>query len=291
MTDRWFRFYDGVLNDPKAQRLPPPLFKTWVNLLCLASQSGDGGRLPEQTSDIAFALRLNDDQCRSDLDALIKAGLLEIEAGTGREVIHNWHGRQYNKPSDAPESVAERVKRHREKAKETPPETPADSVTPLKRDCNAQETPHIRDREDSEKIREDLSLAGEDARAQDEISTAQSQALPEESGLLPKRKRLPPPTLTQAQEYFALKGHRPLADAFWNHFEACGWRMKSGPVTDWQAAARNWIAREPEFASSSARGRASPKSTTPVPVTDPYAHLRDKAAAKEAAAHAEVRTT
>jgi len=31
---RWFRFYAESVNDPKVQRLPAHLFKTWVNILC-----------------------------------------------------------------------------------------------------------------------------------------------------------------------------------------------------------------------------------------------------------------
>ena len=52
---RWFRFYDGALNDAKVQRLPAPLFKAWVNLLCLASMHD--GVLPP-VADISFSLRI-----------------------------------------------------------------------------------------------------------------------------------------------------------------------------------------------------------------------------------------
>ena len=36
---KWFRFYGDALNDPKVQMLPPETFKSWVNVLCLASQN------------------------------------------------------------------------------------------------------------------------------------------------------------------------------------------------------------------------------------------------------------
>ena len=48
---RWFRFYDEALDDPKVQRLAPHLFKTWINLLCLASK--EDGTMPSN-DDIAF---------------------------------------------------------------------------------------------------------------------------------------------------------------------------------------------------------------------------------------------
>jgi len=40
------------------------------------------------------------------------------------------------------------------------------------------------------------------------------------------------------------------ASAFFDHFEAAGWRMGTGagrPVKDWQAAYRNWCRRAPQF--------------------------------------------
>ena len=53
---RWFRFYDEALDDPKVQRLAPHLFKTWINLLCLASK--EDGTMPSN-DDIAFRLRIS----------------------------------------------------------------------------------------------------------------------------------------------------------------------------------------------------------------------------------------
>ena len=55
---KWFRFYADALDDPKVQRLPPPIFKTWVNLLCLASKNE--GNLPS-AEECAFALRMSDE--------------------------------------------------------------------------------------------------------------------------------------------------------------------------------------------------------------------------------------
>ena len=33
----WFRAYNGIIDDPKVQRLAPHFFKGWICLLCLAS--------------------------------------------------------------------------------------------------------------------------------------------------------------------------------------------------------------------------------------------------------------
>ncbi len=102
---RWFRFYDDAVNDPKVQRLEPALFKAWVNLLCLASKNE--GWLPP-IDDVAFSLRLSEEEAGQMVDALISSGLVdEID---GKCAPHNWHERQYKS-----DSSAERVKRFRDK--------------------------------------------------------------------------------------------------------------------------------------------------------------------------------
>lgn len=108
MSNRWFRFYDEALNDPKVQRLPPHLFKTWVNLLCLSSKNA--GKIPCD-DDVAFQLRLSVQDAAQQIDDLILAGLVDIDAN-GARVPHNWHERQY-----ASDSSAERTRKYREKRK------------------------------------------------------------------------------------------------------------------------------------------------------------------------------
>lgn len=103
---RWFRIYDDVLDDPKVQRLSGELFKTWVNLLCLASKAG--GILPS-IDDIAFRLRISAQDAQQRVEDLILAGLVDIRSDSKQEP-HNWQSRQM--PSDS--SLA-RVRKHREK--------------------------------------------------------------------------------------------------------------------------------------------------------------------------------
>lgn len=100
----WFRFYTDVLNDPKVQRLDAETFRTWVNLLCLAKEHD--GVLPD-LSDVAFALRMSDDQTLAFLTELEKRGLIDV-GDDGTRTPHNWEGRQY--PSD---SSTERTRRYR----------------------------------------------------------------------------------------------------------------------------------------------------------------------------------
>lgn len=118
---RWFRFYDGALDDPKVQRLPPDVFKGWVNILCLASKHD--GRLPA-ISDIAFALRISDREADSLITALRAAGLLDDDGDA--MTPHKWADRQF---TDA--TAAERMRRYRERKASERNDRNALRVTPV----------------------------------------------------------------------------------------------------------------------------------------------------------------
>ena len=62
---RWFRFYASAVDDPKIQTLPDPLFRTWINLLCLASKAD--GVIPSG-KQLSFGLRLSDALTKKRLD-------------------------------------------------------------------------------------------------------------------------------------------------------------------------------------------------------------------------------
>jgi hypothetical protein len=103
---RWFRFYEEVLDDPKAQRLPLVLFKAWVNILCLASKNN--GNIPVE--DVSFALRVTEKAAEDILSDLGAAGLIDEFEGTYSP--HNWGKRQYKSDVSDP-TAAERMRRHR----------------------------------------------------------------------------------------------------------------------------------------------------------------------------------
>lgn len=117
--NRWFRFYDQVLDDPKVQRLPPSLFKAWINLLCLASRHG--GKLPD-LPDVSFALRISEDDVNSTIDKLDNAGLMDATED-GWEP-HNWQRRQFKS-----DNSTERVQKHRRNVSSEVSET--ESVTEI----------------------------------------------------------------------------------------------------------------------------------------------------------------
>ena len=91
---RWFRLYADALNDPKVQRLPGHLFKTWINCLCIAAEA-DGIINAE---DIPFRLRMSDHDAEIAIADLIRSGLLEYGMVNGDTCLtpHNWRTRQPN---------------------------------------------------------------------------------------------------------------------------------------------------------------------------------------------------
>lgn len=88
---RWFRLDDDVVHDRKVQDLAPPIFKGWINLLCIASKHG--GILPD-INDIAFALRMNPEKASALVQSLTLAGLFD-ELPNGKISPHNWEKRQH----------------------------------------------------------------------------------------------------------------------------------------------------------------------------------------------------
>jgi hypothetical protein len=107
-VSRWFRFYSGVVADPKAQMLSPEMFKHWVNVLCIAAQHG--GHLPT-LSITAFMLgRMAEPKAAGILAKLHSAQLLDKTETSFKP--HNWDARQYKQDSNDPTN-ADRQKRFR----------------------------------------------------------------------------------------------------------------------------------------------------------------------------------
>lgn len=122
---RWFRMDDDVVNDPKVQNLPDPLFRAWVNILCVASKHD--GVLPP-LRDVAFILRLKEPAAAAILSKLHLAGLLDKTESSFKP--HNWEGRQFKSDRDA--TAADRAKRYRDAKR--------DRHGTVTRDASRQET-------------------------------------------------------------------------------------------------------------------------------------------------------
>jgi|GEM_PF-5683402 len=104
LTGPWLRLYAGELDDPRVQRLPPHLFRAWINLLCLAAETD--GALPS-LPDTAFRLRMSDHDAGQAIDELVLLGLLVI-APDGTLAPHDWPDRQF-----VAQTSTERVRRWR----------------------------------------------------------------------------------------------------------------------------------------------------------------------------------
>lgn len=90
----WFRMYADVANDPKVQLLPSDLFRTWINLLCIASAGSDRGIIRYDLQDLSYRLHLTTNGASQAIEELVNAGLLEWMEPGERLVPHNWEQRQ-----------------------------------------------------------------------------------------------------------------------------------------------------------------------------------------------------
>lgn len=69
--------------------------------------------------------------------------------------------------------------------------------------------------------------------------------------------RFRPPTLADVQAYAAEKGLTIDALRFTDFYASKGWKVGTTPMKDWQAAVRNWCARD---SAPSQPARAAPKT-------------------------------
>lgn len=129
---QWFRFYAEVLNDAKVQKLDGDTFKAWVNLLCIASEND--GKFPDDEA-LAFAMRMDNNACRTVVERLLNATLIDrVNGGANgwHYAPHSWAKRQYKS-----DTSTDRVKRFRQRSKtvsETAPDTDTDTDILLSKD-------------------------------------------------------------------------------------------------------------------------------------------------------------
>ena len=105
-SNYWIKLYHEILHDPKMGRLPDPLWRRFVELCLLAGEHDADGILPD-VPDMAWTLRMNEEQLAADLHELEAAGFVHRN-GDGW-IVTNFSKRQ------SPVSSAERVARYRER--------------------------------------------------------------------------------------------------------------------------------------------------------------------------------
>lgn len=238
---KWFRFYSEAVNDPKVQRLPGDLFKFWVNLLCLANNADERGRLPKSADDIAWALRLDPDVCKSNLHTLQGQGLLDWCEDETHYCPHNWDERQ--KASD--DSTA-RVQKHREKSNVTEPPIYKEDETLQKRYSNALDKNRLREEEN----REEESVArASDAppptpiKQKPPTKTLAAHPLPADFAITDTMRQWAKGK--HVAEFIDLDKHTERFVAYWTEGEGQG-RPKKNWLLTWQ----NWMTDEAEKAEA-----------------------------------------
>lgn len=110
----WFKYYHEDMHDPNVQALRPPVFKFWINLLCLASKQRDRGTLPD-IPDICYATRTREDHADKYLQELVYARLIG-QTDSGELFIIGWDTRQ-GVPNKSAESPRERRPRRARSAR------------------------------------------------------------------------------------------------------------------------------------------------------------------------------
>jgi len=133
---RWFRFYEESLNDPKIITLTDRGFRTWVNLLSIASKSD--GILPGMR-DLSVYLRMTHNDVEDQLSDLINAGLIDILSDRSL-TPHNWDKRQFKWDAKDP-TTKDRSKRYR--ARKNTDDQPTETLRHGRVTVEVTETPSV----------------------------------------------------------------------------------------------------------------------------------------------------
>jgi len=114
----WFRLYTEIRTDPKMQALSDLEFRAWLNILCLSAESKVRGvicieeGLAYPVEGLARALFISIEELTSCFNKFQKLRMIDVDQDGIIAVIH-FDDRQYEKPSDKPEEVLKRVRKHR----------------------------------------------------------------------------------------------------------------------------------------------------------------------------------
>lgn len=114
----WFRLFSEARNDAKLRALADDEHRVWFNLLCLSGESEDRGTVCIDGFVLAVEVSGGDeDLLARTLDKLTTLRVVGRDE-QGRLYFVHFRERQYDKPSDTPERVAERVRKHRSAKKD-----------------------------------------------------------------------------------------------------------------------------------------------------------------------------
>lgn len=252
----WLRLHHEARNDKKLQALSDKQFRVWFNLLCYSGEQKDRGVI---VFDDPYLLAI--EVSRGDVDLLLTtiAQLVKLRIITSeidQVAFINFNKRQYDKPSDAPERVAERVAEHRKRQGNAP----IDDVTPRNATVTPRNTHPSRDRTDT------------DTDTETEQSTPPTPSA--EGGAPPNKTKRKPIETTIPEDFAVTESMRSNAKARFGltdeQIDAKTERFKTWAAAKGQTYVRwdqGWLNfMEPKSwdqnDSPRSNGRASPRSIT-----------------------------
>jgi len=149
----WWRMHNSIKDSRKHLQISAEIFRDWVLCCSIANEFDEkNGTLPD-LEDIAWSLHTTKNKAKNKLDALEKAGLIDLENGIYR--MHDFASWQYQNGETPKQksSSYERVKAYRERQSAQKSVTQASvtesvtavtksvTVTPMKRVSVTHETP------------------------------------------------------------------------------------------------------------------------------------------------------
>jgi len=159
----WIKLYHEVLDDPKMGRLPDRLWRRVIELFLIAGDLDQEGALPT-VGDMAWRLRISDDELMADLDELEKIGIVTLNGSLN--VVTNFSKRQ------SAVSDAERMRRYRDRNRFSNDDVTDDvtgSVTIRNTDTDTDTDEEI---ETDEETEEDVSSVSTDLQAVIDVYSA-----------------------------------------------------------------------------------------------------------------------
>lgn len=181
---------EEMLDSPKVQRLPPEVFRFWVNAL-LAANRWDYvvGQLPD-VGKLAFWLRLTEGECAALIGELEEAGL--VDRRDDGLYMHDWAEHRYVKDPGA--TARKRKEREAKKTGDRDKNvTGHGNVTDRSRPCHDQVTPlsrlEVRSKKEEEEVKPPLPPVTGDGRVEG-LEPFQSDSPPPAADLSPEAARL-----------------------------------------------------------------------------------------------------
>lgn len=248
---RWFRLYDTVVDDPKVQRLPDAAFRAWINFMCIASRND--GCIPDDLADVAFSMRMSEEQVVGFLTQLQARGL--IDAVDGGYEPHEWKTRQYQSDNSTERSRKSRERKRNDAEAEgsDADATPCNVASPLQqRSWDAAATPPEQNRTEQSRTETERDL----------VSATPSPSKPKTARATrwPDGQPVPPDWIDRVRKRLTELG-RPLPDLPLEAEKFVSyWTAQSGQratKTNWGQTFYNWCLNAKTTGNRDYRGRST----------------------------------